>query len=406
MANIDIIARLMLNAQNFSSENGRAFAELKQRAASTAADVRSSWSSTLSDVQTQRESLAVRSGSTGLPPSTPLAAPSATHSASRAPRTTTAQWSMAGYDAANLGNDHRDIVWRSGSGDAQDLLLDLGSDQAIDTVMLFGLTGNIPAGALAQLKLATAAQGSASTGSNWTSPTFGPYAGTVSISPGNSALFAQAGKALTHGEVLQAERWARDKYGAAYPWTGGAFRVFDGDSITSGYRALSLSTSYPALVAAVKGWGLDTWSNVDKAGYSMGQIAVTALSDVDSIVPVLGGTPVHLAVFEWYNQRNAGASDAWNATKAYLTARRAAGVTRLILGTSTDAADTTETAQNRTDRAAYDDAIASGYTQDDLRHREPGMGRAGSGAEGGAGRRASACAHTYSYPNSRAADPS
>lgn len=47
----DIIARLQLRADQFSSENARAFADLRQRATTTAQEVRGSFSSALSDVQ-------------------------------------------------------------------------------------------------------------------------------------------------------------------------------------------------------------------------------------------------------------------------------------------------------------------------------------------------------------------
>ncbi|GAA4221552.1 hypothetical protein GCM10022253_27850 [Sphingomonas endophytica] len=47
----DIVARLQLRADQFSSENARAFADLRQRATSTAQEIRGTWSSALTDVQ-------------------------------------------------------------------------------------------------------------------------------------------------------------------------------------------------------------------------------------------------------------------------------------------------------------------------------------------------------------------
>ena len=47
----DIIARLQLRADQFSSENAKAFADMRQRATSTAQEIRGTWSSALSDVQ-------------------------------------------------------------------------------------------------------------------------------------------------------------------------------------------------------------------------------------------------------------------------------------------------------------------------------------------------------------------
>lgn len=51
MANLDVVARLQLRAEQFSSENGRAFAELKTRAASAAQEVRQSFTSSFAEVQ-------------------------------------------------------------------------------------------------------------------------------------------------------------------------------------------------------------------------------------------------------------------------------------------------------------------------------------------------------------------
>ena len=51
MASLDVVARLQLRAEQFSSENGKAFAELKTRAASAAQEVRQSFTSSFADVQ-------------------------------------------------------------------------------------------------------------------------------------------------------------------------------------------------------------------------------------------------------------------------------------------------------------------------------------------------------------------
>lgn len=51
MATTDIVARLQLRAEQFSSETGTAFAEMKARARSTAQDVRGSFGSAFADVQ-------------------------------------------------------------------------------------------------------------------------------------------------------------------------------------------------------------------------------------------------------------------------------------------------------------------------------------------------------------------
>ncbi len=51
MATTDVVARLQLRAEQFSSETGKAFAEMKTRAASTAQDVRNSFGGALAEVQ-------------------------------------------------------------------------------------------------------------------------------------------------------------------------------------------------------------------------------------------------------------------------------------------------------------------------------------------------------------------
>lgn len=50
---VDIIARLQMNAEQFSSETGKRFAEVKQRAASAAEDVRKPFAAAFADVQRQ-----------------------------------------------------------------------------------------------------------------------------------------------------------------------------------------------------------------------------------------------------------------------------------------------------------------------------------------------------------------
>ena len=65
--------------------------------------------------------------------------------------------SAAGRDPAYVGNDYAGVVWRSASATAATLTLDLGADQTVDTLALFGVDG---AGAATLLSIdgATAAQ--------------------------------------------------------------------------------------------------------------------------------------------------------------------------------------------------------------------------------------------------------
>lgn len=65
-----------------------------------------------------------------------------------------------GYRASNIDRDEMGLVWRSSAGAAtQVLTIDLGADQPVDTLIVLGLRGALPAWQLT-VALATAAQGS------------------------------------------------------------------------------------------------------------------------------------------------------------------------------------------------------------------------------------------------------
>ena len=165
---------------------------------------------------------------------------------------------------------------------------------------------------------------------------------------------------LTHNEVMQAEVWARDKYGSPYPWAGAPFRVFHGDSLTAG-MALSgiLENSYPAKVAAANGWPLGSWTNLGNVGTTMVSMVTEAKNEIDPMLPFLGNTPMHLAAWEWYNQKGlpvTGNGSSTGQTTKYFTDRRAAGVAKLVLMTSIDAGDPVDSPASRAAYNAYFDA--------------------------------------------------
>jgi hypothetical protein len=73
----------------------------------------------------------------------------------------------AGFDVQNVNNDFAGVIWRSPLTDYCYIVADLGSDTPIDTLMAFGLWGNITFGApYVQIALATQAQGNGFSGSN------------------------------------------------------------------------------------------------------------------------------------------------------------------------------------------------------------------------------------------------
>jgi len=165
-------------------------------------------------------------------------------------------------------------------------------------------------------------------------------------------------RTLTAAEIMQVEIWVRDKYAAPYPWAGGPFRLFHGDSITNGYGMDTALGSYPAKVAAANGWSIGQWSNLGHTGANWAILRDEGAADIDPMVPLLGATPLHLAAWEWFNGRQV--ADYQLQAAAYLAERKAAGIARTVFLTSTDAANSAEGARQAS-RAAYnaywDDAV-------------------------------------------------
>ncbi len=161
-------------------------------------------------------------------------------------------------------------------------------------------------------------------------------------------------KELTQAELLQAVRYGCDKYGAAYPWAGQPFRLFDGDSIMCNYGGSGgTSQTVPQRVAAAKGWKLGTYTSLAYVGQSMQGMTARAPGEYDRVVAQLGATPAHLYAMEYANQRSATVSgDAVANTRAYIAGRKAAGFARVVLGTSTAIGATGDYDPAR--RAAYD----------------------------------------------------
>ncbi|WP_188064766.1 hypothetical protein [Sphingobium sp. KCTC 72723] len=81
----------------------------------------------------------------------------------------TASSTAVGHDPAYVGNDHMGVTWQSAAGGgSQTLLIDLGSDQAADAMLLLGCTG-AQAGWTLRVQAATAAQGPSFAGAFWDS---------------------------------------------------------------------------------------------------------------------------------------------------------------------------------------------------------------------------------------------
>ncbi|MDZ7894169.1 MAG: hypothetical protein U5M50_03925 [Sphingobium sp.] len=90
-------------------------------------------------------------------------------------------WSSvaAGYDPANMANDHMGVVWKSAGGSAnQAIIIDLGADTAIDTLVLTGCTGAQPEWTL-YIAAGTEAQGASFSPEMWQSGALPFLAGAV-----------------------------------------------------------------------------------------------------------------------------------------------------------------------------------------------------------------------------------
>lgn len=88
-----------------------------------------------------------------------------------------------GFDIQNVANDYAGVIWRSPHTDYCYVIADLGGDTPIDTLMIFGLWGNITYGSpYVQIALATQAQGNGFSGS---SVSTGTGAGNFYLDPTN-----------------------------------------------------------------------------------------------------------------------------------------------------------------------------------------------------------------------------
>jgi lysophospholipase L1-like esterase len=161
------------------------------------------------------------------------------------------------------------------------------------------------------------------------------------------------GKALTPAEMLQAQKWACDKYAQPYPWASSPyFAVFDGDSITAGIGATTASAVYPYKAAQTLGLAFGQWMNIGVGGDTVLNMHSRAPTWLDPVAGIVG-KKVKVAAFEWYNQRGASPTPR-NNSLTYIAARRTA-LTLMCWGTSTDNSDAAPD-QNRVDYNTYFDA--------------------------------------------------
>ncbi len=170
-------------------------------------------------------------------------------------------------------------------------------------------------------------------------------------------------RALTPVEYLQAQMWACTRWGQPYPWDSvSRMVVFDGDSITAGVGASKHQFGTPYRVAQALGLSYGQWMNNGVGGATITQLASVAANRIDGI-PALINKDVALVAWEWYNQRALTPPAAYNASLAYLTARKAASSRiKIVWGTSTDSSSDNATPANRNSyNAAWDSYWAGSH---------------------------------------------
>jgi hypothetical protein len=99
------------------------------------------------------------------------------------PITSVSASSIGAGAPGNVALDYAGVVWSSVSSASHAMVIDLGADRAVDTLMLFGVVA--PAGASISAQGATAAQGSSfSAGSYSDSPLVSMFAGAAPLTGG------------------------------------------------------------------------------------------------------------------------------------------------------------------------------------------------------------------------------
>lgn len=139
---------------------------------------------------------------------------------------------------------------------------------------------------------------------------------------------------LTPAEMVQAHKWACDKYSQTYPWaSAGYFLHLDGDSLIAGVGATSYTNGLSAKVVATLGLTYGQWTNTAVGGITMANLRskISEWSGIRALV----NKPVRLVAEEYYNQRGTTPPGAANQTVSYAANVRAISGVKLCLVTST-----------------------------------------------------------------------
>lgn len=163
----------------------------------------------------------------------------------------------------------------------------------------------------------------------------------------------------TFAHDIQFEKYRCDKYGKTYPWAGQSyFPVIAGDSISNGTLCDNWSVATPKIVADNLGLGFGQWINA-----STPAISAASLLLKDTIY--LAGLPAQIGIntkiheFEFVN----GLTHSQNSAQIAATQQnicglyKSQGFTKVILGTTTDYGNRTNTGANS--KAAFCAALAA-----------------------------------------------
>lgn len=151
-------------------------------------------------------------------------------------------------------------------------------------------------------------------------------------------------RCLSPGEMMQVEKWARNKYSLTLPWANlPRMYHFDGDSLTVGVSTATIPSSYPYQTAQHLGLTYGQWAMHAVGGITTqdmaGNAATTTKYDDMAAVITATGKPVRLLAWEWYNEKNTGrTASAYSDMVAYCskvkTAFTSQGI-KICLGSST-----------------------------------------------------------------------
>lgn len=157
---------------------------------------------------------------------------------------------------------------------------------------------------------------------------------------------------ISNVDFLQCEKWRCDRLGLPYPWAGrSSYLLFQGNSMMANTDADFPNHGAPFYAAAQLGLSYGQWSNLAIGAERVTTQDARAAYEVDPVA-AMTGIPTKLVFQEFFNQVTIGGSTGAQAAAlvgTYLANRRAAGITKIIVGTCLDSsgAPTQDLAQSR-----------------------------------------------------------